>query len=437
MRSPQSGQRNGRPAKATSAPQPSRKSIMTQMQARINRKCLFVFVPLWASLAPLGEVRADSHEIPIDPIQQKTLLHEAGDGFLVKSTPHFLIAYNTDRDVVDKLTMRFEHTHHAIHRFCNIIGFDAQPAVRRLEAIFFDTWQQYRDYGRRVGFEATGTYGFYHEGTNRSVFFNVLNDPELRKLHANIHATRANLARLEEAVKEIKGRRTPVELRFQDGRKVRLTKVQMTRKLKTAQRELETLNGKRVAYSERINRTVVQHEVAHQVLFNVGIHVRGATHPRWLVEGLACLFETPPGPEGTGFVAINPLRLKDFRSAVAGGTGKRWLTGDDYRQAVSEERIVSLDRLITDPTVCSPDGPRAAADYAASWAFVHYLQRTRGADLATYMRAVASRNPSSKLAPYEERDLVEAHLGPVDEDLVRRFSAYILKLPYRAMPGDL
>lgn len=74
------------------------------------------------------------------------------------------------------------------------------------------------------------------------------------------------------------------------------------------QRELERLNvqlsrvagiyqlgSNRVYLHEQGQRDyvaeTVRHESAHQVAYNVGIHSRVADTPRWIVEGVGCLFE--------------------------------------------------------------------------------------------------------------------------------------------------
>jgi hypothetical protein len=39
----------------------------------------------------------------------------------------------------------------------------------------------------------------------------------------------------------------------------------------------------------------IVHEAAHQTAYNVGVHGRFCEQPRWLVEGLAMMFESPRG----------------------------------------------------------------------------------------------------------------------------------------------
>ena len=398
---------------------------------------LAVLVLSLTTVTGVSLARAGEQELTTDQQREAELLRVVGPAFTLKRTPHFLVAFDTSRALVDDLTSRLELTYQAVHRFCKVISFDPKLTTDRLEVIFFDKQAEYDRYAAQMSFPSAGTYGFYHELTHRSAFFNVLNDPQFLALHASVNTARASLARLQATMDQIRDRRTPVEVEFQDGRRARLTKAQVEREVASARRELETLDGQRAAYCGRINQTVVQHEVAHHVLFSVGLNVRGAGNPRWLVEGLACLFETPPDMMGSSFYAINQLRLKDFRAAVAGGATRRQLAAEDFLTAVADGRMVPLPRLISDPALFNARGQRAVVYYAAAWGLTHYLQRVHTAALAGYLKAVAARPADAEPSAQEETELFEAHFGPLDQTFAERFSNYILKLPCHALAGDL
>lgn len=374
-------------------------------------------------------------ELPIDEAQEARLLRIAGDGFRIRRTAHFVIAYNVPYPVVVSLSGRLERTYRSVTGFCERSGFSIEPLSRRLEVIFFDKWAEYARYGRRADFDPAGSYGFYHGLTNRSAFFNVENAPELIRLQASIQAARDSADRMEDAVKSMPGN-LPVNVVFSDGRRVRMSKAQAAEQIESTRRDLRTLDKQRENYSERINRTVVQHEVAHQVLYNNGVHVRGAINPRWLVEGLACMFETPPGPGGGGLGAVNQDRLRDFREIVLGDTGRSVINVDLYLKAVAAGRMTSVEDLVRRPELFMNLREGGANHYAATWALLHYLHRVHNSSLSDYLRAVATRRPGQRFTPEEEWQLFEQHFGPVDDNFLRRFSGYILRLPCRAS-GDL
>jgi len=373
--------------------------------------------------------------LPVDARQESELLREAGPGFQIKRTPHFLVAFNTPRAVVDELAARLEETHHSVYRFVDTVGIDARRPARRLEVLFFNEREEYEQYAAKLRFPAGGTYGVYHEATNRSAFFNVHNEPQLQALHAQILDARENLQELNRLLSSMKGN-GPLILTYADGRRETLTRTQAKKRLEDAQRELKTLDGKRVNYSGRINRTVIQHEAAHQVLFNAGVHVRGGANPKWIVEGLACLFETPPSEAGTGIAAINQYRLKDFRSAVAEESGKRVLRAEDFLAAIKAGRFVSPERLVSDPRVFFERGQHGATVYAMTWSLTHYLLRRRPRDLAGYLKEISQREPGRAVTPDEELSLFEKHFGPLDDAFLRQWGGFVLQLPYRA-PGGL
>lgn len=400
---------------------------------------------LWAAV-PASSTRAaippasapeGNHAPAIDAEQEANLLRVAGRGFEIYRTNHFIIAHNVDPALVQSLSMRLEQTYDSVTRFCRRTGFSLQPLARRLEVVFLDTWPDYQRFSRQSRFNCEGTYGFYLDVTNRSAFLNVENDPQLIKMQAGIKASQDNVSRMEDTLKSIRGNQ-PLEIVYADGRREQMTKAQAKDHCASAHRELEVLEAQRQNYCDRINCMVVQHEVAHQVLYNTGAHVRGAMNPRWLVEGLACIFETPPTSMGSGLGAINQARLKDFRRMVAGDgdSQSRALTSSMYADAVAQRRMTSLKELVRNGDLFNERGDRGSAHYAVAWALVHYLQRMQGKALASYLREVGERQPGVDVSADEEMQLFEKHFGPIDAGFLSRFSGYILQLPCRGMPGE-
>jgi hypothetical protein len=317
----------------------------------------------------------------------------------------------------------------SIFRFCEQEHIAARRPDHRLEVIFFKDRAGYDRYATAIHFPSQGTYGVYHEPSNRSAFFNIESEPQMRQIAANVLDARRNLDDLNKAIKDIRDRRTILELEYSDGRRQKMTRREAEKEINETRRKLQELQSRQTSYVNRINRTVIQHETAHQVLYNTGLHVRGGSNPIWLVEGLACLFETPPGRSGTGLGAVDQLRLQDFRDAVAGTAAARRLTADDYLNAIAAGRIVSPRELITNPALLHEPGPDRATHYAATWALTMYLQRAHGQKLADYLQALSRRQPGQPVTAEEELALFERHFGPPDETFVRRLGGFILNLP--------
>jgi hypothetical protein len=406
-----------------------------------NQEMTMRFRPTWRLAAALALVLACGGAAPRgpvlerDPEQETALARQAGPNFRVKRTSHFVIAYDTADEVARELDIRLEQTCHMVFVLCDMNGIRARWPDRRLEVIFFDERPAYERHLAQLGVNAAHTFGIYHQQTNRSYFFNAANDEQVLKLKEQIAASSANIDKLQQSLRNLPADGSTIEVRFSDGERFVGSKAEIerrvNRKLDEARADLKRIEARRQNYCNRINQTVVQHETAHQMLFNAGLHVRGAGNPKWLIEGLACLFETPPGPPGSGFSALNTARLEDFRVGVGGQT-KRRLTGRDYEKAVQMGQMVSPKDLILSPDLLSLRGDAGLYNYAVAWGLAHYLQRNEREKLAAYLSDVSARVPGDNPTPQQELDLFEKHFGPIDEIFLRRFSGYILGLTARA-----
>ncbi len=121
------------------------------------------------------------------------------------------------------------------------------------------------------------------------------------------------------------------------------------------------------------------HEATHQTAFNVGVHQRYlADQPRWLVEGLAMMFETPGMREAWSIQSrssrINAYRLQHFRDYL------------ERRPSDALLRLIASDQPFRTATLDS---------YAEAWLLSFYLFETRSQDYSRYLARVAARPPLS------------------------------------------
>lgn len=134
-----------------------------------------------------------------------------------------------------------------------------------------------------------------------------------------------------------------------------------------------TADSSGVDWSE--NADTIIHEATHQTAFNTGIHKRFAAAPRWLVEGLATMFEAPgvwnAQYDRTQADRINRGRWTDFN---------RYAT--TRRDASAFTTIVSSDQ----PFDRDPTGA-----YAEAWALSFYLCETQPRLYAAYLAKTAAR----------------------------------------------
>lgn len=134
-----------------------------------------------------------------------------------------------------------------------------------------------------------------------------------------------------------------------------------------------TTGGSGVDWSE--NADTIIHEATHQTAYNVGIHRRFTAAPRWLVEGLATMFEARgvwnAGYDHTQADRVNHGRLMDFRDYVA-----------TRRQPGALVGLLSSDQAFRSD---------ATGAYAEAWALSFYLCETQPRLYAAYLAKTAER----------------------------------------------
>jgi hypothetical protein len=343
-------------------------------------------------------------KLPVDAAAEEALKQLAGPDFRIRRTGHFLIAYDTEPEVLRDFIARLEATHSSTVRFLERHGLRREGPSQRLEILFFAEREAFLRFAKGLKADATGAAGFYHPGSNRAAFYDARCAPNIRELITQIEA-------LETRLREMRARN--------DAERQNLV------------RNLNFMRGQRDNLVEAIHQLVVQHEVAHQVFYNAGLHVRGADNPPWLVEGLACLFETPPGRLGAGLGAVNNYRLVNFREALAGSAPPAAARAEHFQHACAEGRLVPLRRLVGDAGLFDARGPGAENMYAEAWAFVYFLHRRYPAEFGKYLAAVAARKPGEVVKVDDDIAQFEALVAPLDADLTAKWLAFILDQPVR------
>ncbi|MCA9229574.1 MAG: DUF1570 domain-containing protein [Planctomycetales bacterium] len=133
------------------------------------------------------------------------------------------------------------------------------------------------------------------------------------------------------------------------------------------------------------NAETIIHEATHQTAFNVGVHRRFAEQPRWVVEGLATMFEARGVWDGRSVYQqsdrINRGRLEDFRALL------------QSRPDNVLAHLVSSDQLFR-------SNPGAA--YAEAWGLTFFLCETQPQAYSQYLARVAARKPFAAY-PAKER----------------------------------
>jgi hypothetical protein len=308
---------------------------------------------------------------------------------------------------------RLEVTYGKVHQFCKVAKTPLRVSSSKLEIIFVDRWSTYVRFARRTGIEPAGTYGFYDQQSNRTVFYNVEHDPQMKHLREQIKKSKDNLDHVQKQLASLPRDVDRVELRYPDGRTAMLSPVAAQRDLSASRQTLSQTERKMSAYSERLNQSVIQHEAAHHVLFAGGALTPLASNPQWLVEGLAMQFESPPTLSGHGTDSVSEYRL------------------DEYHQAHEEGRLLPLHDVLWGQEKIGGSTRNRATYYAQAWALVYYLKNKQPERLAAYVRALAARRPGVPVAADQERSCFTRFFGPADKAFAKRMERHIFAIPYR------
>ncbi len=154
------------------------------------------------------------------------------------------------------------------------------------------------------------------------------------------------------------------------------------------------------------------HEATHQTAYNVGVHRRFAEQPRWLVEGLAMMFEArglwDPRSTQTRADRINEGRLADFRYLLANRSP------DTLVQLIASDNLFRTD---------------AGAAYAEAWTLSFFLCETRPQAYCDYLQRVGQRKAFSSYSATKRVQDFRRYFGNDFKQLDAEFCHFVDDLP--------
>lgn len=146
--------------------------------------------------------------------------------------------------------------------------------------------------------------------------------------------------------------------------------------------------------SKNLEETII-HEATHQIAFNTGLHHRIGDTPRWVIEGLAMVFESPGirtySRSDTPLKRINMQRFSYFGSYSQNRRPKKAL-----------KAFIENDDLFF-------QSPLDA--YAEAWAFSFFLIETRPGKYVKYLKKMTSRSSTSDYPDTERLADFKATIG--------------------------
>jgi len=156
-------------------------------------------------------------------------------------------------------------------------------------------------------------------------------------------------------------------------------------------------------------RTVIQHEITHQVLAILGVVDGGVIYPTWISEGLPCLFEIPLPCCDKGTVPVNSLRLADIGSP---------------------DELPPIRSFVSGRHGDKENSPKAVL-YARAWALAHFLVHRKTEEFRGYFQAIMRVQHDEGDVHSEAWEQFEAAFGPADE-LDREWREYVADLLVQA-----
>jgi len=271
----------------------------------------------------------------------------------VLETAHFRILFDTPESQAEDVGRVLEVTLEAAKRFARELALPLREPQEKLQVVLLDRVDDFREVLKRVGRAADSVAGLYLPDVNVSVLCRLDHFPEIEAIDRELRRLEGGLDRTQ----------------------------------------LDSFRSQREALVRRMQQTVVAHEAAHQVLFNIGIFERDVDPPFWLVEGTACVLETAFPAQPTEPMPINELRLADL--------------GDDPGAL---EELRGLVGGATESNEAS-----AARRYALAYALVDFLYRRRPSELGRFLerRSEPAEGAAGRIEEFERA------FGPLDEAFAR------------------
>ena len=364
--------------------------------------------------------RVHEREIPAAPEAEVALAALHGPGARIHRTKHWRIAHVGDPALARRRGEMLEAAWRKFHGLAERIGMEPRVLGDRLEAHLFP---DHASWMAAVGLPAEkvgGMNGLFLGTTGRIYLYDTATSPRARaareeasgeiaalaEARAALETQREQLALLERALAE------PGRVQGEDRRrKLEAWVAEAKEKIVHHAAEVSRREGELRRYEAEVERYFSEenlasttHEACHQIAYATGVNRMGQA--RWLVEGLATLFEVT---SRASFVleAPNEGRLRDVRAAWAAGRG-----GD-------------VARIVTD--ACYRDGESESLAYAESWSLCYFLAMRRPEAFARYVRESAALPETQASAPARLAEF-RRFFGDDLDALARDWRGYVSRL---------
>jgi len=303
------------------------------------------------------------------------LRHEFGAQYEIIGTSHYLVV--AKRGAAKQYADLFEDIFRSFYTYFSVRGPKIHQPEFPLVAIVFPDHLSFAQYCRKDGIRASsGLLGYYLFTSNRVALYDPGTDEiSMNDLHQSSSESTADWTR-----------------RFENP--TATVRLPLSRSQRTRLPEFAASSG---STPSGLRDTIV-HETTHQVAFNTGLHSRIGESPRWVIEGLATVFESP-GIRDATYGAPAKTRINRERYVWFGNYRKQRRKDNSLAAFVRSDR--SFETSILDA-------------YSQAWALSFFLVETRPSKYAKYLTAIADRDP---LKPYSAAQRLEDFTAAFGRDL--------------------
>jgi len=290
-------------------------------------------------------------------IVRENLRREFGKGFEVAGTRHYAVCAKSDQKA-RLYAETFEELYRTFQMYFSLRGFSVSEPEFPLVAIVFPDFESFARYARTERVDVPQTLrGYYMPASNRIALYE---SPE-------------NCVRQSQL---------PPARGFSAGQ----VGMPGDSALSVVCAQSPWIEDDAWATFQGSLKDTMIHEGTHQIAFNTGLHSRIGANPRWVVEGLATVFEAP-GVRNSGSSGPARTRINHERFVTFGNYSKA-----RYKPK-SLESFLSGDELFQTSVFDA---------YGEAWALSFFLIETRPRAYADFLRTIAARDPL-RAYPAEER----------------------------------
>ncbi|MDA0919184.1 MAG: DUF1570 domain-containing protein [Planctomycetota bacterium] len=337
------------------------------------------------------------------------LLKEFGSDSEVATTRHYVVCAPKGR--AKDYCEVFEKTWRRFHMYFSIRGFEMSDPEFPMIAIVLKDRKSFLDYARKENAKVNSSIlGYYWSTHNRVIMFEDQKSQAAIFDHEAATEERLLAASFQNADRNgYFGERAQLE----DDVWGWAFRKPGTASLLGHYYGLDTYGLDDVASRAGINsdlRETMIHEATHQLGYNLGLHNRTGRNPKWVVEGLATVFETPG--------------LEEF--AMDRDVKKRLNPGWHYglQKFIKDGRPAGfLETFIRDDETFSTQMGNA---YAQAWALSFWLIETRPREYAKFLQKMASPEVARQLTPDARVKLFKESFGDnlilLDAEMLRYFA---------------